>query len=353
MPIKIVGNITINRGREIGTGQGRNSHVYLSDDPQLGGQLAVKVIKKNIFPNMSNYFSEANALFASQHDNVVPINYACHDKDSVFLAMPYFQRGSLADRIGNKSLNLREVIRVGLGILNGVRQIHVADFLHFDLKPSNVLFSNTDVPLIADFGQSRSIGPSGITMRPEKLYTLGMAPEVITTNNGTTESDVYQVALTLYRAVNGDPVFLEQMPLSSTETRQMIKDGTLPDRDRFLPHVPRALKAVIVKGLRCDPAKRFATAAKFSSALNGIAGSENWIDWTAFHHSNRHIQWKGIPNGRSEYQVDLKDNGRRWNVTIHRNTKRGQQRFKRDELWRDQLTFIQSMKHLKTVFTSL
>src|SRR5207249_4149962 len=94
-----VAKIEYDQGQQIGCGQGQNSTVFLATDPQLGGELAVKEIPKASFGNASGFWSEAQTMFGAAHDHVVAIQYACETPTHVCLAMPYYRRGSLTDRI--------------------------------------------------------------------------------------------------------------------------------------------------------------------------------------------------------------------------------------------------------------
>src|SRR5215210_2291487 len=87
-------------------------------------------------------------------------------------------------------------------ISRGGFQIHLAKYIHYDLKPSNLLFSDGNSPLVADFGQTMMIGPSGTSSLPG-LYPGSLPPEYLTTGIGTVETDVYHAGVTIYRAVNG------------------------------------------------------------------------------------------------------------------------------------------------------
>ena len=138
--MKVYGTISYTKIMQIGLGQGMNSEVFLADDPQLGGKVAAKEIEKIYFANPNSYFTEAQTMFAVAHDNVVAVQYACQTPTTISLVMPYFKHGSLADRIQNTPLQLSEVLRVTQGVLAGLAHIHLARFIHFDVKPSNVLF---------------------------------------------------------------------------------------------------------------------------------------------------------------------------------------------------------------------
>ena len=162
--------------REIGAGQGLNSTVYLAHDPQLGGDIAVKEIPKSSFPSASDWFAEAQSMYASDCPNVVPIRVASAATDHICLVMPFLKRGSLQDRIETVPLSLKECIRVGQGILSGLRQIHIAKVIHLDVKPTNILFADNDDILVADFGQARDLDPSGVS-RVGRCTVTGFRPK--------------------------------------------------------------------------------------------------------------------------------------------------------------------------------
>jgi serine/threonine protein kinase len=79
-------------------------------------------------------------MFAVAHDNVIAVQYACQTPDMISLVMPYYRNGSLADRIQDRPLQLSETLRIAQGVLAGLAHIHLRRYIHFDVKPSNVLF---------------------------------------------------------------------------------------------------------------------------------------------------------------------------------------------------------------------
>lgn len=347
--MQILATIEYTQGREIGAGQGMNSRVFLVDDPQLGGRLAVKEIPKASFVNASGYWDEARAMFGASHDFVVPIRYACQTADLVCLAMPYFQRGSLTDRIQAAPLRPAEVIRIGQGILAGLAQIHIAGHLHFDLKPSNVLFSDQDQPMVADFGQARAIGPNGVTLPPARLYRYGIPPELFTHGHGTVASDVFQAGLTLYRAVNGEPFYQAQLLANAADIRTAICTGIFPDRDEYLPHVTRAMRQVIRKALQLNSADRYGSAREFATALGRVMVTK---DWSTTCQPSGEIEWRCQQAAGHQLVVRQTPTPPKWKVTIH-NEKPGTSRVTKRILWKDGLTQRQAQKHLQQVFAAL
>jgi len=322
--------------------------VYLSTDPQLGGEFAVKEIPKAKLGNtVAGFFQEATAMFACEHPNVVPIQYACETAGEICLAMRYFRRGSLSDRIAAGPLALGQILKVVREVLSGLGHIHTRRLLHLDLKPSNILFSDTDEAMVADFGQSRRL-VNGVVQLPT-MYVPAMPPEVFKMRVAVVPSDVYHAGLLLYRAVNGDPFYKAQIPSTPAALQDRVLKGKFPDRSAFMPHVPKRIRTIIRTALQVDPADRYQTAREMADVLAKVPVSNDWVVTPA-------------PSGASEWRVDrpgqpalavvLSPDGTGWSVAIQTRGATGM-RAKNRKDWRAGITRQDADAHLKRVFEAL
>jgi eukaryotic-like serine/threonine-protein kinase len=348
--MQVFGSISYTKLRQIGVGQGMNSEVYLADDPQLGGKIAAKEIEKARFPNTAAYFEEAQAMFAVAHDHVVAIQYACQTPMIISLVMPYFRKGSLADRIQDRPLQLSEIQRVAQGVLAGLAHVHLTGFIHFDVKPSNVLFSNTDRPMVADFGQSRTIAAGGVVSVPP-LYMVSQPPETIKTGVATQLADIYHVGLLMYRALNSDPFFTSQVPSTQALFQAQVSAGKFPDRNKFMPHVPSRMRTLVRKALRINPADRFQTATEMADALSRIPLT---LDWSVEPLPLGGFRWRALRDAQCDLVVELADQGGTWDVETFTHRKGEPRRAKgKSENWRSGLSLSDAHAHLKDVFERL
>jgi len=349
--MQILATIEYDRGNQIGVGQGMNSKVFLARDPQLGGEIAVKEIEKATFVNgVTSYFEEAQAMFATTHPNIVPIQYACETPTHIVLAMPYFANGSLALRILSAPLTIREFIRVSQGVLNGVTQIHKASFIHFDLKPSNVLFNNVDAPLVADFGQTRRILPNGVMTVPP-MYPTAIPPETWASGVGSFLSDIYQAGLLFYRAVNGDFLYNAQFSgISGAALKAGVVAGRLPNRKVFLPHVPQRVRSIIRKAMRPNPSERYQSAAELATAIGRV---QVGLDWITAVKLNGEITWRANRLDKPDLEVSLISSGANWDVQVW--TVNGVSRRAKglSDYWADGLSYTDAIKQLNDVFEGL
>lgn len=351
--MQVYATIRYDKRAQIGVGQGMNSMVFLADDPHLHREVAVKEIDlARIAPGgWDEYHREAQTMFASRHDHVVPIHYACMTASHLCLAMPYYRNGSLHDRISAGPVSLLEGYRVADRTLSALSQIHVANVLHFDLKPSNVLFSDRDEPLIADFGQARMMDSRGLSAAPP-MYRHGIPPEVFDSGVGTVESDLYQAGLTFYRAFNGDPFFESQVSRLRHPLVDAIRSGRFPNRDRFLPHVPDGIRRVIRKALRVDPSNRYHSAFEFQDALGRVSVPH---DWTTELQAAGEVIWRCSRAGMAGLEVRQVNGSRpgRWNVEVYTTRDSGARRRGVSDLWGRDLRGVALDRHLRAVFTAL
>lgn len=345
--MKTIGTISYKRLWQIGAGQGLNSEVYLIDELQLGGKMAAKEIDKTKFRDPKEYFEEAQRMFATAHPNVVAVQYTCETCDKIALIMPYFKKGSLTDRIKDRPLPLGEALRVAQGVLAGVAQIHLRNFVHFDIKPSNILFSDKELPMVADFGQSRAISPTTGLVSVPPMYNLARPPETITTGMATKAADIYHVGQLLYRCLNGEEFYRSQIP-SGDLLPAAIAKGKFPDRKRFLPHVPNGLRRVVRKALKVNAAERYQSAVEMADALSRV---EIPLDWSIEPILPKGFRWRAKRPGQCDLVVELHEQRAAWNVSTFTEVPGQQPRAKdRAVNWRSGLSLADAFQHLDGVF---
>lgn len=334
-------------------GSGNFGSVYLVNDPQLGGTVAVKEIPKAKFKNVSEFFAEAQAMFAAEHPNVVQIKYACAaggKNGHVCLAMPYYKNGSLHDLIEKAPLSLVSVIRFGQDISTGLTQIHQAGFLHLDTKPSNILIADNGEAMVADFGQVKAIGAGGLVVSP-LMYNSAKPPEVIVSDHASVQSDVYQAGLTLYRAVNGNWLWNEQLAeyADLSNVFNAITRGKFPRRQLFMPHVPRLIRTTIRKALRTDPAERYASVIALGDAL-GRAGIA--LDWQTTLHPDGSITWRAPRKSQCSLIVELRRRSKsNWEIEFWGDS--GKPRARHTPEWRSSRSRLEAWQYLTDCFQKL
>ncbi|WP_077638329.1 serine/threonine-protein kinase [Salinivibrio sp. ML198] len=266
--------VSFQKIEEIGF-EGQNSKVYRAHDEYLDAELVIKEVEKKDGFSADEYFSEARTLYKSSHPNVVQVGYACEDESKIYVASPFYRNGSLNKRMQNEFLTVREIIRYSTHALNGLHNVHSKGLIHFDVKPDNILISDRNEALLADFGLTQVMDEEGIAKQP-MLYIKQMPPEVFGNREKEFDNrfDIYQVGLTMYRMCVGNGAFYEQFSVYS-DGQQFAKDvrgGKFPDRKAYPLHIPKKLQHVINKCLKPNPGDRYGTAVEVVNAIAEIDG---------------------------------------------------------------------------------
>ncbi len=267
--------VSFKKIEEIGQ-EGQNSKVYRVHDEYLDAEMVIKEVAKTPEFSAEDYFTEARTLYKSIHPNVVQVSYACEDDEKIYVASPFYKNGSLKKYMAKRFLTVKEIIRYSTHILNGLHNVHSKGLIHFDIKPDNILISDRNEALLADFGLTKVMNTDGIANQT-KLYQKQFPPEVFGNRDCVFDNrfDIYQVGLLMYRMCVGDISFDDQF---STYTSwegfgQDVISGKFPDRAAYPLHIPKKLQKTINRCLKPKPSDRFGAAIEVVNSFADIDGS--------------------------------------------------------------------------------
>jgi serine/threonine protein kinase len=108
-------------------------------------------------------------------------------------------------RLDNNRMRLQPgfVVYLLRGILRGLERLHAMGFLHFDLKPGNVMVDRLGSVKVIDFGRALMINENVSFLFGSPLY---MAPETHRREAGSPQSDLYSVGLIALELLVGEPI---------------------------------------------------------------------------------------------------------------------------------------------------
>ncbi|HRQ24757.1 MAG TPA: serine/threonine-protein kinase, partial [Anaerolineales bacterium] len=138
-------------------GEGGMAVVYKALDTHLHREVAVKVIRNDIFGAtilerlLKRFKSEGLTLAKLTHPNIVPILDYGEYNGAPYLVMPYLPGGTLKTKMKGQIL-YREAARLLLPIAQALVHAHQQGIIHRDIKPSNILITRTGEPMLSDFG---------------------------------------------------------------------------------------------------------------------------------------------------------------------------------------------------------
>jgi serine/threonine protein kinase len=273
-------------------GNGGEGEVYKTNDRQLNSIIAVKKVPIASFKKEATYFEEAKKLHLTKHQNIVPIKFGSKDEKFIYLAMPLYENGSLKSLMDKRFLSSREIIKYSLQFLSGLNHIHTKKLLHFDIKPENILLSNSNQAIISDFGLAEYTGRYGFS-KIHGTTAVFAPPELFIQAEHNLKYDIYQAGITLYRMCVGDIIFhkqIKQAHILRGNSNQAnfinaLSAGKFPNRSFHLSHIPLPLRKIITKALNPNPDDRYSSILEMMNDLSSIEKADDWIfssDYSTF-----------------------------------------------------------------------
>ncbi|MBA3745805.1 serine/threonine-protein kinase, partial [Sporichthya sp.] len=254
-------------------GRGGFAVVYCARQATLDRHVAVKVStagKRGAAESAAERFAHECAALGrlSGHPHVVPVHASGTLPDGrPYLVMDHLRRGTLHEHVTRRGpLTWHQVARLGIKLAGALESAHRLGVLHRDVKPQNVLLSETGEPLLADFGSALVDGRRDTPVRGVTGSVPYCAPEVLGGEPATPRSDVYSLAATLYFLLAGEPPFTTAPgePLVTLYLR------VAQDPPPTAPGSPEALVRVLQAALAKDPDRRPSGALAFGVALQDI-----------------------------------------------------------------------------------
>ena len=256
-------------------GRGGMAIVFLAEDLKHHRRVALKVLRPELAQALGpeRFLREIEIAAQLTHPHILPL----HDSGTVeygpgmpgpYYAMPYVEGESLRGRLTREQqLPLEDALQITREVADALGYAHSLGVVHRDIKPENILFEAGHA-VVSDFGIARAIAAAG----GEKLTQTGLAvgtpiymsPEQAAGGTVDGRSDLYSLGCVLYEMLVGEPPFTgptAQVILARKSTE------SVPSLRAVRETVPEVVEHTISKALAKVPADRFATAARFTDAL--------------------------------------------------------------------------------------
>jgi serine/threonine protein kinase len=243
-------------------GRGAIGAVYRGRSPD-GEPVAVKVLDAALGGDdafWSRFEREAHVATEVRHAHLVSVLDAGVDDGRPYLVLELAGGGSLADRLHDGPLPLRDAVRVVTQVATGLDALHRADIVHRDVKPSNIMLREDGSAALTDFGLAKGATYTALTKPGRVLGTLDyLAPELVRGGEATRATDIYALGCVAFETVSGRPPFAD---------RSLLGVGTahLAD-DPPEPPVGSAMSWALLRALEKDPAARPPTAIAYAQLL--------------------------------------------------------------------------------------
>ena len=290
-------------------GSGGMGTVYLAQDPAIGQQVAIKVVRTDpdSLADMSSalnaaerFKQEARAVASMDHLHILPLyrygEEKTNDGQRAYIIMQYRPEGSLWDWMRRRAELALGQFAAGTGGNSGTAPMHLPflmsgtwpvglseageylrqaasalqyaherGIIHRDVKPANFLLrvesSNTVHLLLSDFGLAKAYASSSATssILGTPLY---MAPEQFE-GIAVPETDQYALAVMIYYLLAGRPPF-EGDPMRLMHQHLSVPP---PPITTLQPALPASIDSVLTHALAKKASDRFPSTAEFAAAF--------------------------------------------------------------------------------------
>ena len=204
-------------------GSGGMADVYLAHDNVLDRDVALKVMSDRYAGDeefVERFKREAQSAAALAHPNIVSIydrgeTEQDDEPGTYYIAMEYLPGGNLKDRINSGgALPARTSAEVALQIAAALKAAHERDVIHRDIKPHNILITDSGDVKVTDFGIARAASSSTMTRTGHILGTAHyISPEQAMGEPVGPASDLYSLGVVLYEMLTGEMPFDADTPL--------------------------------------------------------------------------------------------------------------------------------------------
>ncbi|MFZ4580515.1 MAG: serine/threonine-protein kinase, partial [Myxococcota bacterium] len=254
-------------------GAGGMGTVYRANDLQGWQHVALKVLDAELVAHPSarrRMEQEASAMCRVNHPNVVRLLDTFDHGGQLVLVLELVGGGTLGHHIGQAGLPEEQVVPWMCGILAGLQAIHEAGLVHRDIKPDNVLLTETGVPKLADLGVAREMRPGQNRMETRLGARIGtaayMSPEQVQGLPVDARSDLFSAGILAFEMVTGQRAF--DAPSESEVMAAIVREE--PALELLEDCCSDELRDVIAQALAKHPDDRFASAWAMSRALQSV-----------------------------------------------------------------------------------
>ena len=257
------------RGQTIGKyrilshlGSGGFGSVYLAEDTWIDKKVAIKVPHKQNL-DFGDLLKEPRLLASMSHPNIVTMLTAEKLDDLFFIVLEYVPGETLEQVIMREgALDITRALDYTCQMCNAVDHAHRAGILHRDLRPGNMLLSDSGMLKVTDFGTSRflEIAAHGTTVIGSPPY---MAPEQFH-GKAVFASDVYSVGVTMYQMLTGELPY--NTPTPADVEKLMRGEMVVAPRVKNA-RIPKAISDIILRALAPDPTVRYQRASELLDDL--------------------------------------------------------------------------------------
>jgi serine/threonine-protein kinase len=264
-------------------GRGGFGIVRAGRHKQLGRAVAIKELPAALAGDAgvrARFVTEARVLASLDHPHIVPVYDYVEQDGLCLLVMESLSGGTVWQSFTEHGYTPETACAVVMVTCAGLHYAHGHGVLHRDVKPENLLFTESGQLKVTDFGIAKVIG-GGDALATSAGDILGtpayMAPEQAEGKELGPEADVYAAGVMLYELLSGRLPFSEEGGGIAIVFRH-VAEQPIP-LSEVAPQIPKQLADVVMRAIAREPENRYPTAEAFGVAIGDAATELFGMGW--------------------------------------------------------------------------
>jgi len=270
--------------------------LYQATDLKLGRAVALKLLARHLVSDetaKARFIREAQAASALDHPNIATIHEIGEEQGELFIAMALYEGETLQQRLEKGRLGVEEALDVLRQVSLGLEAAHRAGIVHRDVKPANVLITNSGTVKILDFGLAKLVSDSQAQTMTQAGQAMGtilyMSPEQLRSEAVDARSDLWSFGVLVYEVLAGASPF--QTDSSAATVARILHEE--PPSLGAVPGVPDWLAQLVSQLLRKSPAERPQSASEVLKRFGDANPSRGSLPTYAVSPQRRFFSVKG------------------------------------------------------------